>query len=93
MELRQKNMMIENKENTDIYLNFLNENTEENLEGHIHCVELYGFFKLLFKRDNPNSKIPNNKDFVNGIKKYKKIENIRIDTKIQLGIKNLKLIE
>ena len=81
------------KEDTDIYLSFLNENTEENLEGHIHCVELYGFFKLLFKRDNPNSKIPNNKDFVNGIKKYKKIENIRIDTKIQLGIKNLKLIE
>ena len=93
MELRQKNMMIENKENTDIYLNFLNENTEENLQGHIHCVELYKVFKHWFDQNNPNAKIPNNKDFVNGIKKYKKIEHLRIDTKIQLGIKNLQLIE
>jgi hypothetical protein len=34
------------QENTDIYLQFLNENMEENKEGHIHCVQIYESFKV-----------------------------------------------
>jgi hypothetical protein len=35
------------QENTDIYLQFLNENTGGNKEGHIHCSTLYDTFKIL----------------------------------------------
>jgi phage/plasmid-associated DNA primase len=44
------------QENTDLYLQFLNENTEENKEGHIHCSTLYETFKYWFKNNNPNAK-------------------------------------
>lgn len=79
------------KENTDMYLTYLNENTEENSDGHIHCSNLYTVFKDWFKENNPNTKIPNNKEFVNGIKRYKTVEKLRVNDKVQLGIKNLKL--
>jgi P4 family phage/plasmid primase-like protien len=80
------------KENTDIYLEFLNENTEENKEGHIHCSTLYENFKTWFKMNNPNTKIPSNKEFINNIKKYKDIIRIKIEGKSSLGIRNLQLI-
>jgi putative DNA primase/helicase len=80
------------QEETDIYLTFINECTEENKEGHIHCIQLYNEFKFWFKQNNPNTKIPNNKDFVGGIKKHKVIEKVRVNEKSQLGIKNLKSI-
>jgi hypothetical protein len=70
----------------------LNENTEENKEGHIHCSTLYDTFKLWFKNNNPNTKIPSNKEFINNIKKYKEIKKVRVDNKISFGISNLKLI-
>ena len=81
------------KEDTDMYLQFLNENTEENLEGHIHCSTLYEAFKIWFKNNNPQSKIPSNKEFINNLRKNKEIIRVRVGESINLGIKNLKLRE
>jgi P4 family phage/plasmid primase-like protien len=61
------------EEDTDLYLQFLNECTEENKDGHIHCSVLYESFKDWFKTNNPNTKIPSNKEFINNLKKYKDI--------------------
>ena len=80
------------QENTDLYLQFINENTEENKEGHIHCATLYDTFKFWFKNNNPNSKIPSNKEFINNLKKYKNVCKVYVDNKSQLGIKNLQII-
>jgi P4 family phage/plasmid primase-like protien len=80
------------KENTDIYLQFLNENTEENKDGHTHCSTLYEVFKDWFKSNNPNAKVPSNKEFVNNMKKHKDVKKIKINGIPQWGIKNLKLI-
>ena len=55
-----------------MYLQFLNEETEESIT-HIHTTILYDSFKFWFKKNNPNSKIPSNKEFISNIKKYKKI--------------------
>jgi P4 family phage/plasmid primase-like protien len=80
------------QENTDLYLQFLNECTEEKQNIHIHCSTLYDSFKFWFKNNNPNSKTPSNKEFVNNLKKYKEITQVRVEEKSQLGIKNLNLI-
>ena len=79
------------KEDTDIYLQFLNENTEENTEGHIHCSTLYDTFKEWYKNNNPHSKIPSNREFVNNLRKHKDIIRVRVGDDVNLGIKNLKL--
>jgi hypothetical protein len=76
-----------------LYLQFINENTEENKEGHIHCATLYDTFKYWFKNNNPNSKIPSNKEFINNLKKYKNVCKVYVDNKSQLGIKNLQIID
>ena len=83
------------QEDTDMYLQFINDCTEETNDekDRIHCSLIYEIFKNWFKNNNPNTKIPSNKEFVNSIKKYKNIERITIDYKQQLGIKNLKLKE
>ena len=47
------------KENTDLYLQFLNECTEFS-EIHIKTCDMYESFKFWFKTNNPNTKIPNN---------------------------------
>ena len=89
----QNNIINNNdkKEDTDLYLQFLNENTEENKEGHIHCSTLYDSFKYWFKTNNPNTKTPSNKEFINNLKKHKDINKIKIEGLTQLGIRNLKL--
>jgi P4 family phage/plasmid primase-like protien len=79
------------KENTDIYLQFLNECTEESDNESIHCCALYENFKIWFRDNNPNTKIPSNKEFVGNLRKHKEIKKICIDEKILLGIKNLSL--
>ena len=81
------------QEETDLYLQFLNECTEENKDCHIHCVMLYETFKNWFKINNPNTKIPSNKEFVTNLRKYKNIKDIKINGKTKLGILELKLIE
>jgi P4 family phage/plasmid primase-like protien len=79
------------KENTDMYLLFLNENTEEKEGENIHCVTLYGEFKVWFLNNNPNTRIPSNREFVNNLRKHKDIKDIKIDGIPKLGIKNLTL--
>jgi phage/plasmid-associated DNA primase len=79
------------KENTDLYLQFLNENTEENQEGHIKTTEIYAEFKEWYKTNNPNTKIPSNREFIANLRKYKKIEHVNIDGSSVYGIKNLKI--
>jgi phage/plasmid-associated DNA primase len=77
------------KEDTDDYLQFLNECTEENKDGHIHCSTLYEAFKVWFKINNPNTKIPSNKEFVNNLKKNREICKVKVESNSQLGIKNM----
>ena len=82
------------EENTDLYLQFLNEYVEEtdNDDDRIHCVTLYGHFKEWFKFNDPNSKIPCDKEFIRNLRRYKQVsEGIRIDTKVRRGIKKNKL--
>ena len=81
------------KEDTDLYLQFLNECTEDNNDGHIHCSTLYTSFKEWYKNNNPQNKIPSNKEFLNNIKKHKDVRKIKIAGIPQWGIKNLKLID
>jgi P4 family phage/plasmid primase-like protien len=77
------------KENTDIYLQFLNENTEECEGENIHCSVMYDNFKIWFKDNNPYTKIPSNKEFINNLRKYKDVCKVTVNYKSQLGIKNL----
>ena len=81
------------QEETDLYLQFLNECTEETEGENIHCCTLYEEFKGWFKNNNPNSKISSNKEFVANMRKYKDIKKIWINEKTLLGIKNLKILQ
>jgi hypothetical protein len=55
--------------------------------------ELYSVFKGWYKNKFPGSKLPNNREFNNGIRKYKNIErSIKINNKVSIGIKHLKII-
>ena len=81
------------REETDLYLQFLNENTKEVNNENTHCGTLYEYFKSWFKNNNPNTKIPSNKEFINNIKKYKDIDRVYVDNVQKLGIKNLQLNE
>ena len=80
------------KEDTDMYLQFLNECTEEST-SHIKNTELYDHFKIWFKQNNPNTKIPSNREFISNIKKYKTIEHVKINGSSSYGIKNLQYKE
>jgi hypothetical protein len=80
-----------NKKSNDLYEKYLDECTEENQYGHIHCSILYANFKQWFTRNNPNCKIPSNKDFCNNTKIHKKIVKVWIEGRSQLGIRNLKI--
>ncbi|ATZ80785.1 D5 family helicase-primase [Bodo saltans virus] len=80
------------KEDTDMYLQFLNSCTEP-CDTHIHCSELYEVFKTWFKNNNPQSKIPSNKEFVANLRKHKDICKVLANGKSQIGVKNLKLID
>ncbi len=79
------------KENTDLYLQFLTERTEDYQGENISCFILYDEFKLWFKNNNPNTKIPSNKEFIANVRKYKDVKKIWINEKSLLGIKNLKI--
>jgi P4 family phage/plasmid primase-like protien len=80
------------KEGTDTYLTFVNECTE-NSNKHVRTSHLYEAFKKWFKTNNPDVRIPTNKEFTTNLKKHKNIERIRFDTSSVNGIKNLKLID
>jgi len=76
------------KKNTDMYLQFLDEYVEEtdDEKDKIHCSVLYSYFKSWYKNNNPNTKVPNNKEFMVNIRRYKNIkESLRIGNKVQGG--------
>lgn len=83
------------KENTDVYLQFLNEHTieSEDEEDRLHCSDLYEIFKGWFKNNNPTTKVPNNKMFVDGLRKHKTIDKIRIEELVRLGITKILLLD
>lgn len=64
------------KEDTDLYLTFLNECTYE-ANTHIRTSLLYEAFKKWFIVNNPRTHIPSNREFTINIKKYKIVEKIR----------------
>jgi P4 family phage/plasmid primase-like protien len=77
------------KEDTDIYHTFLFDRTEES-EIHISMIDLYINFKDWFREAYPAERVPNNRDFFNGIKKHKLIyKSIKFNKKTTSGIKNL----
>jgi P4 family phage/plasmid primase-like protien len=81
------------KEDTDLYLQFLNECTEETNDENdrIHIGDMYNVFKEWFKNNNPNVKIPSDKEFGRNLRKYKMVEDsIRILDKIRKGLKKHK---
>ena len=81
------------KEEVDMYYNFLNDCTEE-AETHVSNVQLYIVFQEWFKKNYGNEKMPNNRGFLTGIRKYKNIERgLWIDGKSTTGIKNIKFID
>jgi P4 family phage/plasmid primase-like protien len=80
------------KEEVDIYYSFLSEKTEKSNQN-IWMAELYSVFKGWYKNKFPGSKLPNNREFNNGIRKHKNIErSIKINNKVSTGIKKLKII-
>ena len=78
------------KEESDIYLCFLNECTE-NSDTHIKSVDLYKHFKDWFITNNPNQKIPTSRYFIKNLKMHKSIEAIKFNGRTTTGIKNLKI--
>jgi P4 family phage/plasmid primase-like protien len=81
------------KEDTDLYLQFLNEKTIDKNDNNVHCVKIYETFKYWFKNNNPNSKIPSNKEFISNLRKHKLVERVYVENSQLLGIKNIFLIE
>ena len=78
------------KEDTDIYLNFLNECTKKS-ENHIRTSILYDAFKDWFVNNNPKTHIPSNKEFMINIKRHFNVTKIKDNGSVVNGIKNLKL--
>jgi len=68
-------------------------NIIDNNHDRLHCSELYGLFKGWFKNNNPNTKVPNNKVFIDGLRKHKVVDKIKIDGLVQLGITKILLEE
>jgi P4 family phage/plasmid primase-like protien len=81
------------KEETDLYLQFISDIIQktEDEKDKIHCSILYNHFKNWFKENNPATKIPSNKEFVNEMRKHMSIEKINIEGLTQLGIKKITL--
>ena len=81
------------KEDTDLYLQFMNEFLEETDDENdkVHFIDIYALFKDWFKNNNPNTKIPSDKEFGRNFRKYKIVEDgVRIVDKVRKGIKKHK---
>ena len=95
MELEYNNQMESDDDNTEleknIYLQFLDENTETDDYKNIHCSTLYEIFKSWYETKNPNTEIPTKKEFMNGIKTFKKIQNVRVNQNVLRGIQHLRI--
>jgi hypothetical protein len=86
------------KEDTDMYLQFINDTIEttNNDDDKIHICDLYDKFKFWYRNNNPQTKIPSNKEFTLNLKKNEntigEIKAIRIDNKSNLGIRKYKFL-
>jgi phage/plasmid-associated DNA primase len=60
------------QEDTDLYLQFLNDCAEKTNDDNdkIHSTDLYITFKEWFKFNNPNVKIPSDREFSKNVKKH-----------------------
>ena len=79
------------KDENDIYKHFLDEMTVKS-DKHIHTSVLYSAFKEWYIRNNPKTKIPSNKIFVEGLRCHVTVENVKIDGKSTTGTKNLQIV-
>ncbi len=78
------------KENTDIYLKFVNECTEE-ANTHIRTSKLYEIFTKWHTINISQKNIPGNKVFIANLKKYKNIEKIKDENSVINGVRKLKI--
>ena len=78
-------------EKDDEKLDLKEEDTEDDKEEHLHCSALYETFKYWFKYNNPNIKIPSNKEFVTNLRKYKTVERVYVGSVQQLGVKKMRI--
>lgn len=79
------------KEESDKYYIFLVECTEES-DKHIANTTLYDAFNIWHRKKYPAERIPNNKLFVNGMRKHKTVKNgVKINGKTYNGIEHLRL--
>lgn len=78
-----------NKDEIDIYLKFLRECTED-AETHVSKSSVFETFKSWFVANNPNARVPSNREFTMSIKKYKVIKKVRIGGSVVYGIEKLK---
>jgi putative DNA primase/helicase len=80
------------KENTDIYLAYLNERTEESTSS-VHMNELYKDFIVWFRRQNPQENIPVQRIFTHNIARHKEIVSVKIKDKVNTGIRKIKICD
>ena len=81
------------KEETDLYLQYLNERTIES-DTHVLLRTLYTDFKEWFIINYPTSRIPNKTDFSTNVKNHKTIDrNVRVGDIVTTGIKYMNLVE
>jgi hypothetical protein len=77
----------------NMYETFLTDCTRE-AEKNVSNVQLYMVFQEWFRKNHGNDKMPKNREFLTGVRKYKNIEKcIWVDGKTTTGIKNIKIIE
>lgn len=81
------------KEETDIYLQFLNECTVKS-QTHIKGIDLYNHFYIWFKKYSPNSKnIPKKRLFFNKMRSHGyEPGNVKIEGEIEYGFKSIKIL-
>ena len=83
---------MKTKEENDVFKQYLDERTE-NSDKHIHTSTLYDDFKIWFMTNNPNRKVPSNREFVKEIRKWCNIEKVKINNKTSTGIKNITVVD
>ena len=80
------------KVNTDVYLSYLNERTEDSVSN-IHMNELYRDFIIWFRKQNPQESIPVQRVFTHNIGRHKEIVNVKIKDKSNSGIRKIKICD
>lgn len=83
--------LTSDEEEEDIYATFCNNCTTKS-NKHIRTSALYEGFKIWFCENNPETKIPSNREFTMNIKNHLTIEKIRDANSVTNGIKKLGLV-